>query len=210
MFWGLAMFLPNLLVAIIIFIIGWIVGAGIGRLVMQVIDALKIDQALKTAGVDRIVERSGFKLHSGKLLGELVKWFFIVVFLVASLDVLGLTDVTVFLRGVVLTYIPQVIVAVLILLVAAVLADAADKVVAGSARAAGIRAAGVLGTITRFAIWIFALLAALDRLGITPLIQTLFTGVVVALALAFGLSFGLGGTKAAERYLDKIEKDLSR
>ncbi len=210
MFWGLGMFLPSLIVAIVIFIIGWIVGAGIGRLVSQIIDTLKIDKALKSAGVDRVVERSGYKLNSGKLLGELVKWFFIVVFLVASLDVLGLTDVTAFLRGVVLSYIPQVIVAVLILLVSAVLAETADKVVSGSARAAGIRAAGVLGTVARFAIWIFAILAALDRLGITPLIQTLFTGVVVALALAFGLSFGLGGTKAAERYLDKIEKDLSR
>lgn len=210
MFWGVTMFVPNLLVAIIIFIVGWVVGAGIGRLVKQVIDALKIDQALKTAGVTQVVERSGFKLNAGNLLGELVKWFFIIVFLVASLDVLGLTDVTAFLRGVVLAYIPQVIVAVLILLVSAVLADLADKVVSGSARTAGIRAAGLLGTVARFAIWIFAILAALDRLGISPLIQTLFTGVVVALALSFGLAFGLGGQKSAERYLERLEKDLSR
>jgi Ca2+/H+ antiporter len=178
-------------------------------MVAQVIDALKIDNALRAAGVDTVVERAGMTLNSGRLLGELVKWFFIIVFLVASLDVLGLTDVTAFLRGVVLTYIPQVIVAVLILLVSAVLAQAADRVVSSSARAAGIEAAGLLGTITRFAIWIFAILAALDRLGISPLIQTLFTGVVVALALAFGLAFGLGGTKAAERYIEKVEREIS-
>jgi Conserved TM helix len=209
MFWGVAQFVPTLLVAILIFIIGWVFGSIIGRMVAQVVDALKIDNALRAAGVDKVVERSGMTLNSGRLLGTLVKWFFIIVFLVASLDVLGLTDVTAFLRGVVLTYIPQVIVAVLILLVSAVLAQAADRVVSSSARAAGIQAAGLLGTITRFAIWIFAILAALDRLGISPLIQTLFTGVVVALALAFGLAFGLGGTKAAERYLEKIEREIS-
>lgn len=208
MFWGVSQFVPSLLVAILIFIIGWVVGAAIGKLVMQAIDMLKVDAALRSAGVEGVVERAGFRLHSGKLVGELVKWFFIVVFLVAALDVLGLTDVTAFLRGVVLLYIPQVIVAVLILLVSAVLADVADRVVAGSARAAGISAAGLLGTITRFAIWIFAVLAALDRLGVTPLIQTLFTGVMVAFALAFGLAFGLGGVKSAERYIEKIEKDL--
>ena len=206
---GLVQFLPNLLVAIIIFIIGWLVGAGLGRLVAQVIAALKVDQALRAAGVEKLVERAGFTLNSGALLGSLVKWFFIIVFLVASLEVLGLTDVTAFLRGVVLTYIPQVIVAVLILLVSAVLAEAADRVVTGTARAAGLQAAGLLGTITRWAIWIFAILAALDRLGISPLVQTLFTGVVVALALAFGLAFGLGGTKAAEKYIEKIRNEIS-
>jgi len=209
LFWGMVQFIPNLVVAIVIFVIGWLVGAGLGRLVSQVIAALKVDQALRAAGVERIVERSGFSLNSGAFLGALVKWFFIIVFLVASLDVLGLTDVTAFLRGVVLTYIPQVIVAVLILLVAAVLAEAAQRVVSGGARAAGLAAAGLLGTLARWAIWIFAILAALDRLGISPLVQTLFTGVVVALALAFGLAFGLGGTKAAEKYIDKIKHEIS-
>lgn len=209
LFWGIVQFVPNLLVAIIIFIVGWLVGAGLGRLVAQVIAAIKVDQALRSAGVEKVVERAGFTLNAGRFLGELVKWFFIIVFLVASLDVLGLTDVTAFLRGVVLTYIPQVIVAVLILLVAAVLAEAADRVVTGSARAAGLKAAGLLGTISRWAIWIFAVLAALDRLGVSPLVQTLFTGVVVALALAFGLAFGLGGQQAAARYIERIRDEIT-
>jgi hypothetical protein len=209
LFAGLVQFVPNLLAAIVIFIIGWLVGAGLGRLVAQVVATLKVDQALRAAGVEKIVERAGFTLNSGKLLGELVKWFFIIVFLVASLNVLGLTDVTTFLTGTVLTYIPQVIVAVLILLVAAVLAEAADRVVSGSARAANINAAGLLGTIARWAIWIFAILAALDRLGVSPLVQTLFTGVVVAFSLAFGLAFGLGGQTAAARYIERVRDEIT-
>ncbi|MBU2104071.1 hypothetical protein KKD81_02670 [Patescibacteria group bacterium] len=205
---GLVAFIPNLIVAIIIFVIGWLVGAGIGRIVAQVVTSLRVDQALRAAGVERVVERAGFTLNSGAFLGFLVKWFFIIVFLVASLDVLGLTQVTAFLSGVVLGYLPQVIVAVLILLVAAVLADAAQRVITGAARAANIKSANLLGAITRWSIWIFAILAALDRLGISPLVQTLFTGVVVALSLAFGLAFGLGGQAAAARYIERVQNEI--
>jgi len=151
---------------------------------------------------------SAFSLNSGAFLGMLVKWFFILVFLVAALEVLGLTQVTMFLTAVVLGYLPRVIVAVLILLVAAVIAEAAQRLVAGSARAANMRSANFLGSIARWAIWIFAILAALDQLGVTPFVQTLFTGVVVALALAFGLSFGLGGQQAASRFIDKMQSEI--
>lgn len=206
--YGLVAFIPNLIVAIIIFIIGWLVGAGLGRLVAQIIASIRVDQALRSAGVERVVERAGFKLNAGAFLGFLVKWFFIIVFLMASLEVLQLHDVTIFLSTVVLSYLPQVIIAVLILLVAAVIAEAADRVVAGAARAGNIRAANLLGTVARWAIWIFAILAALDRLGVSPLIQTLFTGVVVALSLAFGLAFGLGGQQAAAKYLERMREEM--
>jgi hypothetical protein len=206
--YGLVAFIPNLIVAVIIFVVGWLVGAGIGRLVAQVVTSLRVDQALRAAGVERVVDRAGFTLNSGAFLGFLVKWFFIIVFLVAALDVLGLTQVTAFLSGVVLGYLPQVIVAVLILLVAAVLAEAAQRVVAGVARAANIGAANLLGAIARWSIWIFAILAALDRLGISPLVQTLFTGVVVALSLAFGLAFGLGGQQAAAKYIERVQNEI--
>lgn len=208
LFYGLVEYLPNLLIAVIIFILGWLIGAGLGRLVAQVVNSLRVDQALRAAGVERVLERAGFSLNSGAFLGMLVKWFFILVFLVAALEVLGLTQVTMFLTAVVLGYLPRVIVAVLILLVAAVIAEAAQRLVAGSARAANLKSANFLGSMARWAIWIFAVLAALDQLGVTPFVQTLFTGVVVALALAFGLSFGLGGQAAASRFIDRMQSEM--
>ncbi len=206
---GLVNFIPNLVVAIIIFVIGWLIGVGLGRVVAQVVTALRVDQALKAAGVDKVVERGGFSMNSGNFLGALVKWFFIVVFLVAALDVLHLTVVTVFLRDVVLGYLPQVIAAVLILLVAAVVAQAMERVVSGSARAAHLSSANFLGSVARWAIWLFAILAALDQLQVAPaFVQTLFTGIVVAIALAIGLSFGLGGQTAAARYIEKVKEQV--
>jgi len=206
---GVIGFIPELIVALIIFIVGWIIAALLARAVEQVISAVKLDSALRGAGVEATLTRAGFTLNSGRFLGALVKWFIIVVFLVAALDVLQLDQVTMFLRQVVLGYLPQVIVAVLIMLVAVVIAEAMRKLVVGSAKAAGIRSAGFLGAVTKWAIWIFALLAALLQLGIAvTFLQTLFTGVVVALSLAFGLAFGLGGQSAASRYLDHLQAEM--
>ncbi len=202
---GLITFIPNLVVALVIFIIGWLIGVGLGRVVHQVVDALRVDQAFKAAGIDRVVDRAGFHLSTGGFLGALVKWFVIIVFLVAALDVLHLEAVNAFLGAVVLGYLPQVIVAVLILLVAAVIADAAQRVVSGAARAADLQAANLLGSIARWSIWIFAVLAALAQLQVaTAFVQTLFTGVVIAISLALGLAFGLGGQQAAARYIEHI------
>jgi hypothetical protein len=209
LFYGLVAFIPNLVVAIIIFIVGWLVGAGLGRVVAQIVHSLRVDQALKATGIDRVLGRAGFELSSGKFLGFLVKWFFIIVFLVASLDVLHLTMVNLFISEVVLGYLPQVIVAVLILLVAAVVADAANRVVAGSAKAASISSAGFLGKVAQYAIWIFALLAALAQLNVAvAFVQTLFTGVVIAFSLAIGLAFGLGGQASAARYLEHLQSEI--
>jgi small-conductance mechanosensitive channel len=209
LFYGLVAFVPNLVVAIVIFIVGWLVGVGVGRVVEQIVNALRVDQALRATGLERLLSRAGFTLSSGKFLGALVKWFFIIVFLVAALDVLHLTTVNLFISDVVLGYLPQVIVAVLILLVAAVVADAARRVVEGSAKAAQLHASGFLGKVAQYAIWIFALLAALAQLNVaTAFVQTLFTGVVIAFSLAIGLSFGLGGQKAAEGYLEHLRSEI--
>ncbi len=208
--YGVAAFVPNLIAAVIILIIGWIVAALLGRLVSQIIKAIKVDTALESAGFGNVVKRAGFNLDSGAFLGGLVKWFVIVAFLVAAFQVLGLTQVNAFLQEVVLLYLPQVIVAVLIVLVAVVVADAMQKVVTGAARAAHIKAANFAGSLTKWAIWIFAFLIALEQLGIAVgFIQTLFTGVVVALSLAFGLSFGLGGQEAASHWIAKFRSEIS-
>jgi small-conductance mechanosensitive channel len=206
---GLVAFIPNLVIAIIIFIVGWLVGVGLGRVVKQIVDALRIDSALRSTGLERVLSRAGFELSSGAFLGFLVKWFFIIVFLVASLDVLHLTIVNLFLSDVVLGYLPQVIVAVLILLVAAVIAEAAEKVVTGSAKAASLHSAGFLGKVARYAIIIFAILAALAQLNVaTAFVQTLFTGIVIAVSLAIGLAFGLGGQSSAAKYLERLQSEI--
>lgn len=207
--WNVVNFLPSLVFAIIIFVIGWFLAGWIGWLVTEAVKALRVDHALRTAGVGDVVTRAGYQLNAGKFLGVLVKWFVILVFLMASLQVLGLVAVTYFLQAIVVGFIPNVIIAVLIVLVGAVLAELSQGVVKGAARAAGIQGAGVAATVAKWAIWIFAILAALEQLQVAQgVLQTLFTGVVVALALSFGLAFGLGGQEAAARFIDKTREGM--
>jgi len=205
-----ALFVPKIIAALIVFAIGWLIGTILARIIAQVVDALKIDRALKSAGVDEIADRAGVNINAGGFLGGLVKWFVIIVFLVMSLDIIGLQQVNYFLQNMVLLYLPQVIVAVLILLFAVVVAEFIRDVITGAARAAGVHGAKFLGSIARYAIWVFAILAALVQLGVAAaFLQTLFAGVVVALSLAFGLAFGLGGRDAAADVIAKVRKDIS-
>jgi hypothetical protein len=204
-------FIPSLVFAIIIFMVGWFIGALLGRVIAQAVRSVKVDQALRSAGIGDVVSRAGYTLDSGAFLGALVQWFVIIVFLMWALQVLALTPVTLFLQQVVVSFLPQVIVAVMIVLIGAVLAELAQNVVTGTARAAGIRSAGFAGALARWAIWVFAIAVALSQLGIgAQYFQTLFMGIVVALALAFGLAFGLGGQEAAARFIEKTRSDLHK
>jgi hypothetical protein len=203
-------FLPAVLVAIAIFIIGWIVGVLLYRVVEQVVKVLRVDDALKAAGVNDVAREAGFTLNIGAALGTLVQWFVVIVFLMTALEVLGLSRVTVFLQQVVLLYLPQVIVAVLILVLAAIVAEAAKNVISGSARAAGSHSGNLAGTVAKYAIWVTAILAVLNQLGVaTEFVQTLFTGIVVAFALGFGLAFGLGGKEAASRTIERVRSEIA-
>ncbi len=206
---GVARFLPNLVVAIIIVILGWLIGAVIGKAIWQIFRSIRVDEALRKTGFESLLRRGGMDLDSGSFVGGLVKWFIIVVFIVAAFEVLGLNQVNAFLSQVVLGYLPQVIVAVLVLLVAGVVGEVVQRIVNTSARAAEIRSAHTLGILSRWAIWIFGLLVALSQLGVgVQIIQTLFMGVVVALSLAFGLSFGLGGQQAAAEWIDRARTEM--
>ncbi|MEK7642818.1 MAG: hypothetical protein AAB392_03420 [Patescibacteria group bacterium] len=205
---GVVQFVPNLLVAIIIVLIGWGVGALLGRVVSQIIKTLKVDDGLRKAGVEDFLNKGGLSLNSGAFLGGLVRWFVIIVFLIGAFEVLGLSQVTAFLRDI-LNYLPQVIVAVLILIAAGLVADAMKSVVFSSAKSAEISSAGFLATITKWVIWVFAILVALSQLGIAVrFIETLFTGLIVALSLGLGLAFGLGGQDSAHKVLEKLGKEI--
>jgi hypothetical protein len=210
LFYTVSQFLPAILAAVIIFVIGWIVGVIAYRVVVEIVRVLRIDDALRSAGMDDAAKSAGFRLDVGAMLGTLIQWFIVIVFLVAALDILGLTRVTIFLQTVVLLYLPNVIVAALILILGAIMAELTKGLVAGSARAAGAHGANLAGAVAKWAIWVTAILAALNQLGVaTEFVQTLFTGIVIAASLAFGLAFGLGGKEAAARAIERIRSEIS-
>jgi len=213
-FWGLwytvGGVLPAILAAVIWFVVGWIVGVALYHVVVEVVKALRLNEALRATGIHEAASRAGFTLDVGKFLGLLVQWFVILVFLVAALDILQLSSVTMFLQTVVLMFLPRVIVAALMIILGAIAAEVVKGLVMHSARAVGAHGANLAGTVSKWSIMVFAILAALNQLNIAPeLIQTLFQGIVVAAALSFGLAFGLGGKDAAARTIDRVRNEIS-
>ncbi len=209
LWYGFISTVPAILLAIVVFIIGWIVASTLGALVTRAVDALGLDKVLKGAGTEQALARAGWKLHIGGVIGWLVKWLIVLGFFTASINLLGLDQVNVFLYQIV-AYIPQVIIAILILIAGTVLADFVRKLIRGSAAIARVRSARALGTIAYYAIWILTIITALDKLGIFGYFgQILFTGIVFAFSLALAIAFGLGSKDVASRFVNRLAEDLS-
>ncbi|MCX6813883.1 MAG: hypothetical protein NT078_01550 [Candidatus Azambacteria bacterium] len=206
---GFVMFLPTFLGALIIFFVGLIIAAGLGKLIEKLIDALKLDRLLEQFGLGKVLERADVRLHSGRFIGVMVQWFFVIVTLLAVSDILGLVTFSDFLKQVLL-YVPNIVIAVLIMLAGVVVAAFLAKLVRASVMAAKLHAARFLGTLTKWSVLIFAFLAALSQLGVAgALVNTLIMGFVAMMAIAGGLAFGLGGKDVAAAWLEKLKNEIS-
>lgn len=202
-------FIPKLFAVVVLVLIGWWIAAGLAELVAQVIRLAKLDKALETTGINKIVEKGGYKLNSGKFIGELVKWFVILVFWIAAFDILKLDRVGEFLEDVV-DYIPQLIAAVLILVVGVIVADFLKKTVAASSKATGIKSANFLGSATKWVVLVIAIFTAAEQIGINLfLLQTIIQVVLAGFVLALALAFGLGGRDAAADAIKKLSSEFS-
>lgn len=206
---GIISIIPNLLGAIIIFILGWFVGKLAYKAILKISHALKIDEATKP--LSGTFERAGYKLHFGKVIGTLVKWFIVIGSLVISLEILGLSGVASLLLGIVVVRIPQVIIAILILLAGILVANFVKKLILGSTQMLNVKSAAFLANLARIAIIVFTVLIALNTIQVdSNTINTLFIGFVAMFALAGGLAFGLGGQKAAAQAIEDAKAAMRK
>jgi small-conductance mechanosensitive channel len=206
---GLLELLPSIIAALVVLILGWIFASALGKFVRKAVEFTKVDEIIDKAGLDKSLSEAGIDFSLAKLLGWLFKWFVIVVILIAVAEILGLEQITTFLETIAL-YIPNIIIAVVILLVGMVVGNFVDKVVRKTVEASKIKtAAGFLASLAKWAIIGFTFLAALSHLKIAEdLIATLFMGLVGMLALAGGLAFGLGGKDAAKELIESAKRDI--
>ena len=205
---SIANFLPNLIAAIIIFLIGVLIAAILRNILVRILEGVNFEKLLTNTGIPEALRKADSKLTVTTVLGELVRWVTVLVFLVPAIDRLGLTQLDSILRGLI-NYLPNVIAAVIIITVGSILAKLAKDFVTVSASPVGPQTAKVIGQIARWAIITFAVLAAMSQLGVARnLIEILFTGFVAMVAIAGGLAFGLGGQNAAGDLLKKLQEDL--
>lgn len=195
--------LPNIIGALLILIIGWIIAGVIGSLVTRLAQAIRVDVVADKVGINTFLQRSGTSLRASGIFGEILKWVIRLVFVEMAAEQIGMPQVTAIINQI-LAFIPNIVVAIVILGVGAFVGQMLGGLVRGFSSEAGVGNPELLAKLTNVAILAFAAIAALNQLQIAPVVvNTLYIGLVSAIALALGLSFGLGGRETAGRLTDR-------
>lgn len=206
---GFLNFIPALLAAIVVFIIGWLIAEAIGKLVTRVLEILKLNRIFEKANWREALEAAEIRLNISEFIGAIIKWVLVIVFLSISVEILGLLQFAALL-GRLINWLPNLIIAVAIFVVAVIIADILDRIIRASTKKIGVKYAGFLGALVRWSIYIFSGLAILLQLGVAPaIIEAIVMGFVGMLALAFGLAFGLGGKEAAATLIEDLKRKIS-
>ncbi len=201
-------FVPELFGALVVLAIGLALASVLSKLAHRLVALTKVDTLVHKIDAAKRLGEAGLHLNFASLIAWIVKWFIIIVTLIAVVDILQLTQVNNFLQDVAL-YLPNVIVAVVILAIGLVVGQFTYDVVEKSAKASHVtkNTADSLAVVAKWSLIVFALLAALVQLGVaTNLIEILFTGLVAMLTISMGLAFGLGGKEHATHWLNKVMK----
>jgi hypothetical protein len=190
-------FLPALIGAILILILGWIIAGILAGLIERGLKAVGFERAAQSTGIAGFIENAGSGWTASKLVAEIVKWFIRLIAIQAAASILGLDQISQVINAILL-WLPNLVVAIVIIVIGALIANFVAGIVRGSAAEMGFSTPNLLANITRYAIIGFAAVAAFNQLGIAPtVVNTLFIGLVATLVLAFGLAFGLGGQQTA-------------
>ena len=189
--------IPKIIGFLVILIIGWLIASAIASAVTALLRTVKFNDVAKRSGFSGFVEKMGIRKDASAFLADLIKWFVRLIVLVSAFDALGLPAVSQVLQQLLL-WLPNLVVALVILVLAGLAANALSSLVRGATAEAGLGNPGMLATIAKVAVWGFAIVIAVNQIGVaTTLVNTLFMGLVGSLALALGLAFGLGGRDTA-------------
>lgn len=201
---SVANFIPRFVSGLIVLLIGIILATFLKQVLLELFKFIKLDQILKRYGIPETKEGIDWP----NILSELVRWFVIVLFLVPTADVWGLGRFTEILNNLLL-YLPNVFIAVLLLLVGFAISKLVYDLLRASVHGLSPDASKTVAMVGRWAVLVFVFLVALNQLGIaSDLIRILFTGLVAMLAIAGGLAFGLGGQDFARDLLDRLRKKM--
>jgi len=195
---------PRLIGFAIVLIAGWVVSSLLARGVTVLLRSIRFNDLARRAGFADFVLKMGLRQDASSVLALVVKWFVRLITLIVAFDLLGLPAVSIVLQQLLL-WLPNLVVALVVLVLGGLAAKALAGLVRGSAAEAGLSNPEVLATVTRVTVWCFTVIAAVSQLGIaTTVIDTVVIGVVGALSLAAGIAFGLGGRDRAAQILDRL------
>ena len=201
-----AAFLPGLLAALLILLLGWILAKFARLLVFRLLLAVRLDLASERAGIDDVLVRADIRQSPTELVAVLVQWLVMLIALMTAVNTVGLSSVSDLLNQLLL-YLPKIIAAVVVVILGLFLASFLFGVIRTAAANAGLGEADVLASLARYAIVAFTAAVTLEELGIAAdLVRSAFVILFGAVALALALAFGLGCQDLARdwlvRYLD--------
>jgi hypothetical protein len=202
--------IPRIFGFVVVLIIGWIISSLMARGVEALLHAMKFNELARRSGFADFVQKTGVRDDSAGVIANIVKWFVRLITLVVAFDTLGLPAVSNVLQQLLL-WLPNLVVALVVLVIGGLAAKALSQLVRGASAEAGFTNPDMLATVTRVAVWGFTIVVAINQLGIaTTLINTVMIGLVGAFTLAFGLAFGLGGRDRAAQLIDTMGRNAER
>jgi hypothetical protein len=188
---------PRIIGFLIIVAIGWFIAALIAKAVAALLRSIRFNDMAERSGFAGFVANTGVETDSSGFVADIAKWFVRLMALVVGFDALGLPAVSDVLRQLLL-WLPNLAVAIAVLILGGLAANWLAGLVRGAAAKADLGSPDLVATIARVAVWAFAIVAALNQIGIArELVNTLFMATVGAVALALGLAFGIGGRDTA-------------
>src|ERR671933_51501 len=190
-------YVPVLIGAIIILIVGYLIAKALQAIVGRVLEGIGFDRWMERGGIKQFFDRADTQHTPHSILGRLVFWFVFIIAITMATDALGIPQVSAVLAQLI-AYIPNIIAAILILILAALLANFLSSIVRGAT------GSGLLADIARYAIIVYAVFAALTQLGVAvELTAPTFLIVLGAVALAAAIAFGIGGREVARDILEQ-------
>jgi hypothetical protein len=202
--------IPRIIGFVVVLIVGWIISSLLARGTEALLHAVRFNDLARRSGFSDFVLKMGVKDDASGVIAGIVKWFVRLITLVIAFDTLGLPAVSGVLQQLLL-WLPNLVVALVVLVIGGLAANALSQLVRGATAGAGFSNPGILATVAKAAVWTFAAVVALTQLGIaTTLINTIVIGLIGALALATGLAFGLGGRDRAAQLLDTMGRNAQR
>lgn len=185
-------FIPRLIAALLVFLVGMMIANWVKRLVVGALHSLKLNVLTERSQLQLFLEKAEFKSKLEDILGRVAKWVVVILFAVASINILGLTTVSSVLNTL-LGYLPRVVSAIFILGLGVFLAGVVERLIKGAVAQFDVQMGRLLSKIASYLMVIIAAMAAFNELGIAKeLINILFIGLVATLSLGFGLAIGLG------------------
>jgi hypothetical protein len=202
--------IPRIIGFAVVLIVGWIIASLLAKGVKALLHAVRFNDLAQRSGFAGFVQKMGVRNDSAGVIADIVKWFVRLITLVVAFDTLGLPAVSNVLQQLLL-WLPNLVVALVVLVIGGLAAKALSQLVRGATAEAGFSNPDTLATVTRVAVWGFTIVVAVNQLGIaTTLINTLLVGIVGALSIAFGLAFGLGGRDRAAQVIDSMGRNLEQ